>query len=188
MGLFDFWRNNDTPLNNDVNANTERSLPEIKEELFTEKEIPKQNSMETNQSSATQNDINVLYEFLERNLEQQGYEDALLNPDSSHMNQNIENIKIQLEIIISKVKTYYSNYVRTINFHIESRKRNGMVDTVDELISQKDNAEEEIKTVLQVETDSKSNTGLSQNLIMSYTKGFRNGLASISYNTVLKNR
>jgi hypothetical protein len=63
-----------------------------------------------------------------------------------------------------------------------------MVDTVDELISQKDNAEEEIKTVLKVETDSKSNTGLSQNLIMGYTKGFRNGLASISYNTVLKNR
>lgn len=186
MGILDFWKNKNNPSTEQNTVN--QTVPEIKEEVFTEKDLPKTITMEPNISNTPQNDIYVLYQFLERNLEQQGYEDALLNPDSSHMNQNIESIKIQLEITISKVKTYYANYIRTIDFHIESRKRNGMVDTVDELISQKENAEEEIKTILKVESDSKSNTGLSQNLIMSYTKGFRNGLASISYNTVLKNR
>lgn len=212
MGVFDFWKKKGPITDNHshsqeneydegmileaMNNNNSveiipplKNLPEIPEEVFIEKEPPKNNKpMSPQEAPKTANDINVLYDYLEQNFEKQGYEDALMNPDMHNMNENLENIKVSLFIVISKVKTYYTNHIKTIEFHIESRKRNGMIDTVEELVSLKDNASQELTTVLDIEADTHKNQGLSQNLFMSYKKGFRNGLAAISFDTVLRRK
>ncbi|WP_052354073.1 hypothetical protein [Flectobacillus major] len=166
----------------------QKTLPEIPENIFIEKHTPNTSEMNTPANVNTSNDINLLYDYLQQNLEKQGYEDALINPDMQNMNENIEGIKINLFIVISKVKTYYNNHINTINFHIESRERNGMVDTVGELKSLKESAQKELDTVQEIENDAHENSGLSQSLFMSYKKGFRNGLSVISFDTILKRK
>lgn len=132
--------------------------------------------------------INLLFQFLERNHEGKGYDDALINPDNTHLIQNTEALKNELERTIRRVKTFYEDFVKEIDFHIGSRSRSGMVDTVEELTMKKEIAESHIKKVLEIEDDLRNNKGDSQGIIMSYTRGFKNGLAAISHHSILKRK
>jgi hypothetical protein len=104
------------------------------------------------------------------------------------MEQRIQAIKNEFERTIRKVKTYYEDFIKEIDFHIISRSRNGMIDTVEELAMKKEIAESHIRKVLEIEEDGKNNRGDSQGIIMSYTRGFKNGLAAISHHSILKRK
>lgn len=161
---------------------------DIPEDVFIEYAKPKPKEAGTVEGKSAANDLQVLYKYLEQNLEKKGYEDALVNPDTSYMEEHIQYITNELSLLISKVKTYYSGYIRIIDFHIETRKRSGMIETVDELLAHKQTVMEEIEIVSSIQEDSNNRVGLSQNLVLSYKKGFRNGFAAITYNTVLSRK
>lgn len=189
MGLFSFFNRKDNNLNgvDTLNIATQQNLPEIPENIFLEKEKPENNSdNERNNSTSSENGINLLFEFLEKNHEGKGYDDALVNPDSTHLEQNIEALKNDLERTIRKLKIFYEDFIREINFHIGSRSRSGMVDTVEELTVKKETAENHIKQIIEIENDAKNNKGVGQGVIISYTRGFRNGLAAISHHSIMK--
>ncbi len=141
--------------------------------------------MEPQETIHEVNNLSKLYQYLEQNLEKKGYEDALMNPDTSYRDEHIRFIHNELDLMISKVKTYYAGTLRTHDLHIETRKRGGMIELVDELLSEKATLEDELSTVSLIEGHSKAGNGLTENLFLSYKKGFQNGLAAITYNTVL---
>ncbi|AEW02410.1 hypothetical protein A4D02_00210 [Niastella koreensis] len=191
MGLFSFF-NNKNGHSNGLNGSTlpiGHDYPEVPEKLFIEKEAPKENKPEGTPITATsENNIDLLFKFLDRNHESSGYDDALINPDTSHMEQRIQAIKNEFERTIRKVKTYYEDFIKEIEFHIISRSRNGMIDTVEELTMKKEIAESHIRKVLEIDEDAKNNRGDSQGIVMSYTRGFKNGLAAISHHSILKRK
>jgi hypothetical protein len=147
--------------------------------------FPKKSIMNENTSNEKNYDLQYLYSFLLKDYETDGYNDAISNPDMSHMDNKVKLIRRRLDITIAQVTTYYDNLLRNINFHIESRSRNGMVDIVGELNSKKTSIEEELLKVQQIENDAKKETGLSEALIMSYTLGFTNGYAAISHSQLI---
>lgn len=190
MGLFNYFNKK----SNGVEArdfSTTAAKPDIPEDIFAEKENMVEKKREEKNPlplNENENGISVLFQFLERNHQAQGYEDALVNPDSTHLDQNINALKNELERIIRKVKTFYEDFIMEIDFHIKSRSRSGMVDTVDELNMKKEIAQSHMKKVLEIENDSIKNQGDSQGIVMSYTKGFRNGLAAISHHAIMNKK
>lgn len=156
---------------------------EIPENVFIEKDINQQSETTIKRP---ENTIELLFDFLDKNHENKGYEDALMNPDVKHLEQNIEALKNQLERTIRRVKTFYEDFIKEIEFHIDSRGRSGMVDVVDELKMKKSIAESHIRKVLEMEAEHKESTGDSQGMIISYSRGFMNGLSAISHHTILK--
>ncbi|MCD9574454.1 hypothetical protein [Flavobacterium soyae] len=188
MGLFNYFNRNQPKINNsneNIETEPKQTYPEISEKIFIQTEkFPEGISKEHPVSQ--ENGISLLFEFLEKNYESKGYDDALINPDNTHLEQNIEALKSDLERTIRKIKTYYQDFIREINFHIESRARIGMIDTVEELSVKKYTAEEHIGQILEIESDAKNNTGLGQGMLISYTRGFRNGLAAISNHSIMK--
>jgi len=161
------------------------SLPDIPENVFIENGETERKAPAEKQEKSD-NNIGMLYRFLDRDLESQGHDDALRNPDTTNLQENIAYIKNELQRTIKKVKTFYESFIREINFHIESRSRSGMVDTVQELQMKKQIAEDHIKKVLEIEDDTKNDRGDSQGLILSYTRGFKNGLAAISHYSIIR--
>lgn len=189
MGLFSFFnRKNDNSNGVDnIHTTIQQNLPEIPENIFLEKDKSQNNSNdERNNIVPTENGINLLFQFLEKNHEAKGYDDALVNPDNTHLEQNIEALKNDLERTIRKLKIFYEDFIREINFHIGSRSRSGMVDTVEELTVKKETAEDHIKQIIEIEEDAKNNKGVGQGVIISYTRGFKNGLAAISHHSIMK--
>lgn len=184
MGLFSFFNRRQR---NDHTAaqDTASLIADLPEDVFIEKEQPDTAQPEEKQNGAPINSIHLLYEFLDKNYESKGYNDALINPDTTHLEQNIVALKNDLERSIRKVKTYYEDFIRQINFHIASRGRSGMVDTAEELTVKKETAESHIKQVIDIEEQAKQDLGVGHGIIISYTRGFRNGLAAISGHSIL---
>ncbi|XHR95145.1 hypothetical protein ACFJIV_00040 [Mucilaginibacter sp. UC70_90] len=191
MGIFNFLnrkRDNINELPLPILPSSEKSSVDIPESVFIQNGhlTPSKNDLVLTQE--VDNNINVLFSFLDRNHENKGYDDAIVNPDANHLAQNLEALKNELIRTVNKVKTFYEDFIKEINYHIDSRSRNGMVDTVEELKMKREIAESHIKKVLEIEADAHNNTGDSQGILISYTRGFKNGLAAISHHTVLKRR
>lgn len=163
----------------------ENAIPDIPETTFIEKGVPEKEPPHEKAVTTFNGGIHLLYDFLDKNYESKGYNDALINPDATHLDQNVIALKNDLERSIRKVKTFYEDFIRQINFHITSRSRSGMIDTVEELTVKKDIAESHIKQVKEIEEEAKRNEGVGHGIIISYTRGFRNGLAAISSHIIL---
>lgn len=194
MGLFNFLnkdRSSTTlePISS-VNTGFEELSNDIPENIFIEKETPISQSPKPVEiiENGIDNNINLLYSFLDRNHEAKGYDDALINPDSSHLTQNLEALKNELERTINKVKTFYEDFIKEIEYHISSRGRSGMVDIVEELEMKKEIALSHMVKVLEIERGTQNDTGDCKGIMISYTRGFKNGLAAISLHTILKKR
>ncbi len=192
MGIFNFFTNKQHPANEAgayQNNTTEDRPSAIPEDIFVERGQPNAESgLADPVVSSVVNNIDMLYRFLDRNLESKGYDDALMNPDSYHLEQNLDAQRKELIRTIKKVKTFYEDFIREINYHIDSRSRSGMIDTVEELKMKKEIATSHIEKVLIMEEDANLNTGDSQGIMVSYTKGFKNGLAAISHHTIISRK
>ncbi|WP_343700148.1 hypothetical protein [Chitinophaga sp.] len=184
MGLFDIF-NRQRQNGHNHTMNPETAIPDIPEETFIEKENTGKEQPEEKAVAASSGGILLLYDFLDKNYESKGYNDALINPDTTHLEQNVIALKNDLERSIRKVKTFYEDFIRQINFHITSRSRSGMIDTVEELTVKKETAESHIRQVIEIEEQAKQNEGVGHGIIISYTRGFRNGLAAISGHVIL---
>lgn len=187
MGLFSFFNRRNGQSNGTYETGGQSA--NIPKDVFVEEEPPTANvHNEKSTLWSNESSIQILFHFLDRNHEQKGYDDALINPDSSHLKENVEALKNELHRTINKVKTFYEDFIREIDFHIQSRSRNGMVDTVEELQMKRTIAQSHIDKVKEVEDDALNNTGASQGIVISYTRGFRNGLAAISHHSMLKRK
>lgn len=184
MGLFNIF-NRERLNGHDQSMTVERPVADIPETTFIEKETVHQEQNEDKPAAPLNGGIHVLYDFLDKNYESKGYNDALINPDTTHLEQNVIALKNDLERSIRKVKTFYEDFIRQINFHIASRSRSGMIDTVEELTVKKEIAESHIKQVKEIEEQAKVNEGVGHGIVISYTRGFRNGLAAISGHIIL---
>ncbi|SJZ95888.1 hypothetical protein SAMN04488128_10235 [Chitinophaga eiseniae] len=184
MSLFNIF--NRQRLNGHQHAmETGSTIPDIPETTFIEKETPGQEQPEEKVVAPLNGGIHLLYDFLDKNYESKGYNDALINPDATHLEQNVIALKNDLERSIRKVKTFYEDFIRQINFHISSRSRSGMIDTVEELTIKKEIAESHILQVREIEEQARVNEGVGHGIIISYSRGFRNGLAAISSHIIL---
>ncbi|HKG06339.1 MAG TPA: hypothetical protein VKB19_07775 [Pedobacter sp.] len=195
MGIFSFLTNNkqQEPVFDNYRSDTtaETNSKGIDEEIFIEKDTTSatvSNSEQTSVQTIITNNLEQLYSFLDRNMESKGYDDALTNPDSYHLDQNLDALRKELMRTIKRVKTFYEDFIREIDYHIESRSRSGMIDTVEELKMKKEIAGSHIEKVLLIETDALNKEGDSEGIIISYTRGFRNGLAAISHHTIISKK
>jgi len=184
MSLFDIF-NRQRQNGHSHTLAIEEAIPDIPETTFIEKEAPEKEPPAEKPVAPFNGGIHLLYDFLDKNYESKGYNDALINPDATHLNQNVIALKNDLERSIRKVKTFYEDFIRQINFHISSRSRSGMIDTVEELVVKKEIAESHISQVKEIEEQAKLNEGVGHGIIISYTRGFRNGLAAISGHIIL---
>lgn len=186
MGLFSFFnKNNSTDLNG--NTSNGHAAPEIPENLFIEKEKPELNGTQNMVNSGlNEKGIYLLYQVLDKNYEAKGYDDALINPDRMNLEQNTDALKNELQRTIKRVKTFYEDFLKEVEFHIISRSRTGMTDMVEELTMKKETAEHHMVKIKDIETETANSKGDCQGILLSYTRGFNNGLAAISHHTILK--
>lgn len=153
--------------------------PEIQEETFIEKPVPDNSDGIDKQTEQSQDNIHLVYAFLSRDYQQQGYDDALRHPDTSYKIEKVKEIQGDLDIVIRKSKTFYEDAIRELLFLIASRNRMGMIDVVDELKMKKEKAEDHYKKVIEIQNQA-IQQGESHRLIISYNRGFQNGMAAIA--------
>ncbi|WP_298366424.1 hypothetical protein [uncultured Lutibacter sp.] len=126
--------------------------------------------------------LDEIYDYASVDFEQRGYQDALTNPDTSYKEENIDLLLMDLGIKIERAIFHYSNLLQDLEFHIKSRKDAGLIDTVNQLESQKEKTLKSSSQVKMIKDDFENNEGLSKRIRFSYKRGFNRGLASMSTN------
>lgn len=174
MGIFDYFRKGKKIEEQNSSSDITDGIEPSKEQ-FVDNSEPEKND---NQNS----DIGLqsIYEYALIDFELRGYQDALINPDSSYKDENLKLLTEDLQIKIRVAKRYYNDLSKKIDFHIQTRTNAGLIDTVNELNNKKSLIEDKLEEVLNIENETNENKGISIRLSLSYNKGFKRGLASLS--------
>ena len=171
MGVFNFFRKKQMLVEEPT---MEQNL--VVEENQNEKPV---NSIVTI-TYGTGKPIDLIYNFLKDDYECKGYDDALTNPDTSYKEMNKSMIKSSLEIKFKQVHRKYEDDLRTIDFHINSRKEAGLVELVKELETKKEILLQHVTELNTMEQDFINEVPYMMGMLFSYERGFLRGLAALS--------
>lgn len=162
-----------------------KQLPEIKREDFVDDSDP--NKDIAGRSFGTEMPIDAIYAYLEKDYEQQGYEDSMCNADNSYKDSKKEIIKNGLKRLFSQVRLRYKDDLRMIEVQINIVEQQGMINTSSSLKARKETFLEHMKAIDEMEASLIKNESQMLGMIESYNRGFLKGLAAISQ-SYLKNQ
>ena len=195
MSIFNFLKKTSSPAENPTSN-------DIPEDLFIEKANPsdanetlkinhinENNANPTQQNSNSINDkiINIegLYLFLQNNWEENGFNDALANPDDSYRKDNLEFLTIDFELKVDQLLLTYSDKLNEIEFHINTRSKAGLIDLVEELKQHTVKLKTHVDQLNKFKSEIPAGTGALKRILLSYNKGFMRGLNAISVSKFL---
>lgn len=186
MGLFNLFRKkqglqNQQPALNDAPNNV--SNPRVPKNIFIEESEPEFIKLKNSEKVG----IELVYDYLQIDFERKGYEDALVNADESYMNDNVDLLIYDLSILVQKVDNFYTKQLKELEFHIESRKRMGLIDLVEELNSQREVLLYQMEKLNKIMSDIAIGNGVTKRLESSYQKGFLRGVSSLTKSRFMGN-
>jgi hypothetical protein len=179
MGFFDLFKKSNQV--QDTLLESKKSLPESKgDDLTNHGELMKGDITTYSIEFGTRLPIDIIYEYLQEDIESKAYQDALTSPDRSYKETNLAIIRSNLEVRFKQVTLKYEDMLRDIDFHIQSRGEAGLTDIVELLKSRKAIYGKHLEELRKMKADLDNGELYMTGLFKSYEVGFTRGLASIS--------
>ena len=178
MGFWNLFRSEQAAMA-EAKQSEQDQVPEIQKGDFID-EIPPSDDNSLIIRYGTGMPIDLIYGFLKEDYETKGYEDAMSNPDVSYKEMNKQIIRSNLEVKFRQVKLRYTDDLRTIGFHINSRSNAGLVDVVKQLETQKETLVQHMNELDKMEQDFRDSLPYMTGMLFSYERGFLRGLAALS--------
>ena len=172
MSIFNFFKKK----NQDQKETLTEEIIVPPKELFVEEKTITSSS----EQKEYKYNLDSIYAFASKDYEEKGYDDALVNPDNSYSEDNIKLLHYDFQVLIKRAYKTYEDYIKDIEFHIESRQNAGLIDTVKLLETTLIKTKDSIEEVKQIEVDFDKYTGLTERIALSYRRGFMRGLAAMS--------
>ena len=174
MGLLDF-----------LNKRSKEDLPDIPENVFIENN---ESAARGGADSSIEASLDGVYEFLKADFETRGYNDALMNSDSSYRDENIEVLMWDLIILCNHAKTKYADKVVELENHLTSRKRLGAFDVIHDLESEKKRINEKVSELNEISGQAEKKTEAPSRVVKNYSRGFHRGMVALSKSTINANK
>ncbi len=184
MGIFDFFRKSNTA--NDVNEVLPDENPNqtegnnIDRDLFV-KRVDGDDQLDLNSETSWQR----IFSRIRKDYEIEGYNDALSTADNKYRNDNLEILKLDLETDIQEAEIKIKEYLKEVEFHINSRKKADLNDLVEELESKKEICLERLNKMKELKEQIKSESGTPLRMMLAYKRGFNKGLAALSVANII---
>lgn len=180
MGLFSFFKRG----SDNQEIEPQKSLPEIREEDFVDNSDPNEEVVSI--PYGTRMPIDAIYAFISKDYEQEGYNDAMCNADSSYKDSKKIIIKNELKRLFEQVGLRYKSDLREIEVQINIVEQQGLINTASALKARKDTFLEHMETMSKMEQSLDNGEQQMLSMIDSYERGFLKGLAAKS-DTLLRN-
>ena len=179
MGFFSKLFNNEQkqPI---TEEEEKQPLPEIKKEEFIDDSDPNEDQGIVYIKYGTGMPIDAIYAYVEKDYEQDGYDDAICNPDSSYKESRKVIIRSGLNRRFEQVRLRYKNDLREIDVQIATVEQQGMMNTSSILRARRDTYSEHLTKIDEMERKLDENDIQLLSMLDSYERGFLRGLAAIS--------
>lgn len=164
------------------------ALPEIKREDFIDDSDPNNEQAIVYIKYGTGMPIDAVYIYVEKDYEQEGYDDAICNPDSSYKESRKVIIRSGLNRRFEQVRLRYQNDLREIDVQIATVEEQGMMNTSSILRARRETYSEHLAKIDEMEKRLSENDIQLLSMLDSYDRGFLRGLAAISQTFLKQDR
>lgn len=187
MGLFNFFKKSDLKNNTEVTGLQNLNViddkviqPEIKREDFVDDSEPNIDNNAVTVKHGTGMPIDVIYDYIQGDYEQEGYDDAMCNADMTYKEAKKEMIKNGLKMRFDQVRLRYESDIRDISVQIDIVETQGLTTTSMTLKARRDTFNEHLSKINEMGSSLDREDKKMMNMIASYERGFLKGISAKS--------
>lgn len=154
--------------------------PEVKESDFIDTTDPNEENVSpqtTVINYGTDYPIDVIYIYIQKDWETEGYNDALENSDIQHMNSKVSLILNGLRQRIDLTKLNYDKKIRNLQTQRTFAQTFGLVASIDEIDTETEILKSHLEKIKEIEDELAEPKTHLKSMLESYQRGFANGVA-----------
>lgn len=162
---------------------TPEVLPEVKNEQEddSKKEEPSKNKQKLITIKwGTGMPIDVIFNFIHKDFEDEGYQDALVNSDLQYREAKEGIIRNDLKMLFKRISLRYKSDVREIEVQMRNAQEQYAMSSASLLQARKETYEEHLEEIADMERLLDANDPKMMTMIESYRRGFLKGISAIT--------
>ena len=163
---------------------TENVQEEGKEETASSEEGKKDEKHLITITWGTGMPIDVIFNFIHKNFEEDGFQDALVNCDITYRDAKEKIIRNDLEMLFKRIILKYKSDIRVVNVKIENAHKALALAAAADMEALRVTYEEHLAEIQEMQTQLEANDPKMTTMIESYRRGFLKGIAANAVNFI----
>ena len=132
----------------------------------------------------TEMPIDIIFNFIHKNFEEDGFQDALVNSDITYRDAKEKIIRNDLEMLFKRIILRYKNDIREIDVNIDNAQKAYALAAAGRLLARRETFEEHLAEINEMQQQLKADDPKMTTMIESYRRGFQKGIAAVSINFI----
>ena len=128
--------------------------------------------------------IDIIFNFIHKNFEEDGFQDALVNCELTYRDAKKKIIRNDLEMLFKRITLRYKKDIRDVDVKIDIAREAYALTTVNKLLAQRETYEEHLSEINEMQTLLNNNDPKMLTMIESYQRGFLKGIAAVTTNFI----
>ncbi|MBQ3631424.1 MAG: hypothetical protein II949_09325 [Prevotella sp.] len=174
------------------NGNTEVTPKEevSSEEISNPDEVSTENGKDAHENHlititwGTGLPIDIIFNYIHKNFEEEGFQDALVNCDITYRDAKERIIRNDLEMLFKRIILRYKNDIREIDVNIKNANQAYALAAAGRLQARKETFEEHLLEINEMQSLLEKNDPKMLTMIESYRRGFQKGMAAVAINFI----
>lgn len=188
MGLLN-WSNKKQDENEMLTPEVETAQPQVQgEESDSQNENEDEKKRIITIKWGTGMPIDVIYNYIHKDMEEKGYEDALVNTDIAYRDAEETIIRNELELLIERIILCYRKNIREITVQIENAKKALALTAAANLEAFRETYDEHLIEINQMKMQLAANDPKMTTMIDSYRRGFMKGITAVTMNFIQEHK
>lgn len=130
--------------------------------------------------------IDVIFNFIHKNFEEEGYQDALVNTGLNYRETKVGIIRNDLEMLFKRIALRYKNDIRELDVQIENARNAYALSSAALLQARHDTYEEHLSEIANMGKLLEAEDPKMMTMIESYRRGFMKGIAAMAMKFINK--
>ena len=131
--------------------------------------------------------IDVIYNYIHKDFEEEGYQDALINQDATYRDAKITIILNDLSMLFKRITLRYKTDIRRVKVMIENNRQAFALAAASDLEALLETYNEHLAEISKMESMMAANDPKMMTMIESYRRGFLKGNAAVTINFLNNN-
>ena len=128
--------------------------------------------------------IDVIFNFIHKNFEEEGFQDALVNCDITYRDAKEKIIRNDLEMLFKRIVLKYKSDIRMVNVKIENAQKTLALAAASDMAALRETYQEHLEEIREMQQQLEANDPKMSTMIESYRRGFLKGIAANAVNFI----
>ena len=128
--------------------------------------------------------IDIIFNFIHKNFEEEGFQDALVNCDITYRDTKEKIIRNDLEMLFKRIILRYKSDMREVDVNINNARNACAIGAASKLQARRETIEEHLAEINEMQSLLANNDPKMLTMIESYRRGFQKGMSAVAMNFI----